>query len=212
MELRKGATVVSVDGEEIGSIERVVMDPATREVSHLVVQKGFLISRDRLVPVDTVQQSTEEQVILKKTHEEVEDMPEFEETHYVPLKIESREGKEKKIVTPLYWYPPIGTPIDYYGYPIRPFYKETERHIPEGSIPLKEGARVESADGTRVGNVESVFTDPSTGKATHFLIAKGIFLKDQKLVPTQWILKVEEDTVKLAVDAPFIETLSEYSG
>jgi sporulation protein YlmC with PRC-barrel domain len=210
VELRKGARVVTSDGERVGIVDRVVLDPVREEVTHLVVSRGLVVHRDKLVPVSYVKKSTDDEVTLNKPAGEIDSLPEFEETHYVPLRMGDRSGEEKEIANPLYWYPPIGTPLDYYGYPIQPFYRETERHYPEGSVPLKEGARVESEDGTHVGHVEAIFTEKPNNRATHLLLSKGVFLRERKLVPTSWIKKVEEDTVHLAVNAQFIAELPEY--
>lgn len=37
MEFREGTDVVTAGGEKVGEIERVVIDPRTREVTHIVV-------------------------------------------------------------------------------------------------------------------------------------------------------------------------------
>ena len=59
-----------------------------------------------------------------------------------------------------------------------------DRNIPEGTIALKEGAKVVTSDDKHVGNVERVFVDASADKATHFLITQGVFFKARKVVPT----------------------------
>jgi sporulation protein YlmC with PRC-barrel domain len=44
VELTKGTDIYTADGEKVGSIDRVVLDLETREVTHVVVQKGFLFT------------------------------------------------------------------------------------------------------------------------------------------------------------------------
>jgi uncharacterized protein YrrD len=53
MELKEGATVKTNDGQKVGTIDRIVVDPATNEVTHIVIEKGFLFTEDRILPVAT---------------------------------------------------------------------------------------------------------------------------------------------------------------
>jgi uncharacterized protein YrrD len=87
---------------------------------------------------------------------------------------------------------------------------ETSRNIPEGTVALKRGAKVLSSDDEQVGDIEEVLTEPAADRATHLVISEGLLLKEKKLVPTQWISAVLEDTVVLAVDAQTVEDLPEY--
>ena len=54
MEYKKGADVISNDGEKIGTLDRVVLDPKTKEVAYLVVKSGFLLTEDKLISIDQV--------------------------------------------------------------------------------------------------------------------------------------------------------------
>ena len=59
MEFKEGAVVFSSDDKKVGHIRRVVIDPKTEEVTHLVIEKGFLFVEDRVIPIEEVQaQST----------------------------------------------------------------------------------------------------------------------------------------------------------
>lgn len=84
---------------------------------------------------------------------------------------------------------------------------ETTRTIPEELIALKEGARVTSADEKHVGNVEQVYTDPDSGKVTHFIISQGLLTKTRKSVPIQWVNMIDEKEVYLTVGAKEVEDL-----
>jgi len=87
---------------------------------------------------------------------------------------------------------------------------ETWRNIPEGTVPLKEGADVISIDSEDVGSVERIFANPERERATHILISEGLLLKEKKLVPTTWIMRVGEEKVHLAVSADLVDNLPEY--
>ena len=227
MEFKRGADVVTPDGDKVGDIERVVIDPKTQEVTHLVVEQGFLLTTDKVLPIGLVQNATETRVTLRQDVD-LETLPDYKETHFVDVeKVEEREPVEPEdedvdleSIGSLYWVPPSGhswwgTPgyLGYpatFGYPAPPFVRETERNIPEGTVPLEQGAPVFSGEGEHVGNVEEVFTEPEGGRVTHILVSQGLLLKERKRVPTTWIKAFENDEVYLAVGAEVLERLPDY--
>jgi uncharacterized protein YrrD len=214
MQFKEGAKVVTADGERVGTIDRVVLEPDTKEVTHLVVQKGFLFTEDKVVPMSLVGPATEDQVTLREDAGDLEKLPDFQESHYIPVD----RGPEPAPgavhwARPLYIYPPLGTSWTspgYAAYTMPQCVAKTEKHIPKGTVALKEGARVISSDGEHIGNIERIFTDPQKDRATHLLISEGLILKEKKLIPTGWMTNVLEDEVHLAVDSDFVEGLPEY--
>lgn len=234
VELKEGTSVFTSGGEEVGKINRIVLDPATNEVTHLVVQKGWLFSEDKVVPFEMVNSATEDKVVLNENIDKFDGLPSFEESHYIRTReadlnpgersssVEearrdtilegdvSRGGRPRYSFAPAYyWYPPhgyVGYPVGYYGWP--PL--QTVRNIPQDTIPLKEGTDVISSDGEHVGDVERLFVDAESNKATHFVISQGVFFKDRKLVPAHWVRTVGEDKVHLAVTAGLLEQLPPY--
>ena len=67
-----------------------------------------------------------------------------------------------------------------------------------------------SSDGEHVGDVERLFVEPESNKATHFIISQGVFFKDRKMVPAHWVRTVGEDKVHLSVTAELLEQLPSY--
>lgn len=215
MELKEGTDVFTPGGEQVGKINRFVLDPATNEVTHIVVQKGWLLPADKVVPIAMINSATEERVVLNKDLGNFDQLPPFEETHFVELTqadIPPTAYPTHQFSPAYYWYPPsgyMGYPAfgaEYYGWP--PAVKT--RNIPADTIPLKEGAGVISSDGEHVGDIERVFIDSESHRATHFLISQGVLLKERKLVPTHWVRSVEEDQVQLATPSRLLERLPAY--
>lgn len=212
LELKEGTTVVTPGGEEVGKINRFVLDPETNEVTHMVVQKGWLFTEDKVVPLEMVDSATNEKVVLLETTGNFEQFPPFEERHFVRA-IEEPDSPGSEPVyhhtQAYYWYPPygyVGSPIGYYGWPP----VTTERNIPENTVALKEGADVMSSDDKHVGDVERLFIEPGSNRASHFLISQGLLFKDRKLVPAHWVRTVAEDKIHLAVSAKMLESLPSY--
>jgi len=219
MEFREKAEVLTNDGKKIGRIDRVVMDVKSKELTHLVIKKGVLFTKDKVIPIEHVESAAEDRVVLKKKVKAPGDFPDFEETHYV----ETGEGKpypqdENFSKRPLAWYFPLPAeawwrmPVGYHsGHTGPPYVRRTELNIPDGTVPLEEGAKVVGSEGDHVGNVERVYADEEEQRATHLLISKGTISKVRKLIPTMWVDHVLDDEVWLSVDKNFVEDLPEYS-
>jgi uncharacterized protein YrrD len=61
---RLGAEVYSLDDELIGQIDRVVLDPVTRQVTHLIVKTDIHPSEAKVIPVGWVGSVTERDITL----------------------------------------------------------------------------------------------------------------------------------------------------
>ena len=230
IELREGVGVFTSGDEQVGRVNGFVLDPANNEVTHIVVQRGWLLPEDKVIPFDLITSADEEKVILSEDLDHFDDLPAFEEAHYIrpreadvdqtktvdPSAGRPAEEGVTRGITPgysyapaYYWYPPqgyIGYPVGYYGWPPM----AVVRNIPEDTIPLKEGIDVISADGEHVGDVERLFVDPDSNKATHFVISQGLLFKDRKLDPAHWVKSVGEDRVQLSDAAHLLEQLPSY--
>lgn len=226
MELKRGANVYAPDGHKVGTIERVVLDPKTKEVTHVVVEKGVFFSEDKVVPISLLGPTTEDRVTLREGKYDFEELPPFRETEFVRAEAESpqtpevRPGQAEEVsqptlyAQPYYWYPPLG--IGWWAgltYPANvdsEFVKTTTVNIPEGTVALEEGARVVSSDEEQVGDVEEVLTDSETDRVTHFVIAEGLLLKERKLIPANWVDSILENRVFLCVPAEVVKDLPRY--
>lgn len=208
MEYELGTMVETSDGEKVGKLHRVVIDPLTNEVTHLVLRQGRLFTEDRVLPVELVQKATEEIVELWADEDDLEALPRFEESHYVVSdEQELARGHVSAAPSLLYLRP--------YGYqspvPRRPRTQKTgldervERNIPEDFVALKEGEDVIDVNGEEIGQVEEVLTDSKLERATHFVISRGVLLPEEKMLPLDWLREISEERVELAVSSEVIE-------
>jgi uncharacterized protein YrrD len=227
VELAKGKEIYTEDGEKVGSIERVVLDPQTKEVTHVVVEKGFLFRESKVVPISMLGPETQDGITLRDG-EFVEDLATFREVEYIPAGLETEKTKERGEKAPsekateypaqfaprYYWYPPVGVGwwrgLGTAAYVEPEYVRTVELNIPEGTVALEAGAAVISSDDKHVGDVEEILTDPQENRATHFVISTGLLLKERKLVPTQWVSTMLEREVYLSVSSDLIEGLPEY--
>jgi uncharacterized protein YrrD len=212
MRLTKGADVYSAQGDKLGTLNRVIIDPNTRKVTHLVVEKGFLFNTNKIVPIDQVNTQNEEKIVLTSSGQDLKEFQDFEEDHFVSL--DDADHPEAG-VDYSYWYPPANyvswrTGMQMVLPPVPTYAIRTTQNIPEGTIALEEGARVESADNKEVGNIEQMIVDPQNNHVTHFVISAGLLFKERKLIPVHWISTIGEQEVRLSLNAGTLEKLPAY--
>jgi uncharacterized protein YrrD len=221
MQFRENADVISADDEKVGEVSRVILDPKEREITHMVVQQGFLFTTDKVVPAHLIKEATEEQVTLSAEAAELDELPDFEETRFVAVhRADFPEAQKSGVAAPFFWYPPTGTSwgsaatgaVGVGAPALPPFVAAQEESPPAGTTVLNEGATVVSMDGENVGSVEAVLTDPEESRATHLVISQGLLLTEEKCIPTSWISTVREDEVRLTVGSETLKDLPEHEG
>lgn len=206
MQFHKGANIYTRDGEELGQIDRVVIDPRNQEITHLVIRQGFLVSHSKVVPIELMTVGPTGSLTVLMNPDQFKDLPDFEEKEYI-LADESLSA-DTSAPTITYWYPysPGGVPLA----PATPgpkYIEETHLNVPPDTVPVKEGARVITRDGEDIGQVEQVLTGMQKDLITHFLVAKGLLTQEKRLIPVSWVASYNEDEVHLAVRADVVQRL-----
>lgn len=213
MQIHHGVSVFSADEIEVGSVERVVIDPRTREVTHVVIGNSLLFNDSRIIPVQMIASADAERILLLADQGSVENLSYFEETHFISLVGEDKAELPKTYGQPLYWYPPAGMAMmGYPGYFAYPVPTQTEQNLPEELIALKDGAKVTDSSKEDFGEIEQVITDSESGKVTHFVVGWGLLQRRHKLIPALWVDTVDENHVRLVVPKRFVERLPEHTG
>ncbi|HEX5944350.1 MAG TPA: PRC-barrel domain-containing protein [Anaerolineales bacterium] len=212
MQFVKGAEVFNSAGEQVGTVSRVVIDVKTSDVTDLVIERGALFKDEKVIPVQLLDATSEDRIVLRESNQSVDDLPNYETTHYVPV---DQKGAPYTNVETSYWYPPINFQTPAPGrMPAVPVELDTrtEPSIPEGRVAITEGASVISADDKHVGNVEQVIMNSEGKGVTHFVIGKGFLLKEHKLVPAHWASSMDdEEKIRLSVDASLFDRLPEHN-
>lgn len=209
MEFKKDAEVVTRDGDKIGTLDRVVIDPKTKEAGYLVVRSGFLLTEDKLIPIKQVSSVTEERIDVDASNEEVDDFPRYEEVEYIAA---GQAGSPDEAELS-YWYPPAagwGTSGRYIPYPQPLHIERAGKNIRENMIAVRQGAEVFASDAERVGSIERMFTDDDNEYITHLVVSTGLIHKVRKLIPAYWLTDVTEEEVHLAVDSDLLGGLPEF--
>ena len=212
MRLVKGADVYSAQGDRLGTLSRVIIDPNTREVTHIVIEKGLMFTTNKIIPIDRINPQDPEKIILSSSEQDLNQFDDFEESHYVDLDNTEYPGSD---VTNSFWYPPV----DYVWWrsgmpaitpPVPVYTVRTSQNIPEGTVALEEGAKVISADDKHVGSIEQLIVDPQDKRVSHFIIGEGLLFKERKLIPVTWISTIGEKEIRLSVKSGTLERLPAY--
>ena len=210
LRLVKDADIFSASGEKIGTLDRVVLDPETKKVSYLVIRKGFLLTTDKVIPMDLFNLEGE-RITLSRDAKDFDFYPDYNDSEFIG--IVQKEFPEQTIES-VYWYPPVSAwdprTLMKYPQPARMYVRRRNNVIPENSVALDDGATVVSSDNEEIGNIERIILDPKEERATHIVVGSGLLTKEYRLVPTFWIKDATDEKVYLTIDSKFFEKLPEY--
>ena len=191
MEFKDGTNVYTFDGKMVGNLRRVVIDPETKDVTHIVIQKGVFYKEDKVIEVEKVDSAAPERITLNCIADDLKEMTPLDVKKYIFM--EGAPPQEQNYGAN--WSSGTG----------RSLVAIKQRTISEGLVALKEGARVVSEEGSHVGNIERVYTNSETGRVNYFTIAQGLLNRTRKSVPVGWVKYLDDDEVRLSVDARRVE-------
>jgi len=164
-----GAAVRCADGA-CGEVTRVVINPVTRELTHLVVEPAGRSGLGRLVPLDLAD-ATDGEIQLRCTMAEFEKLDAAEETQFVPgTRGYAAYGPEQVLSWP--WLS-LGGSTGVEGDSVEGI-SETVTYdaVPVGEVAVRRGDRVHATDGA-IGHVEGLVIDPRNHHVTHVLLQEG---------------------------------------
>ncbi len=212
IQFQKNATVLAANGQQMGSLKRVVVNPDTKVLTDIVVRVGTLFSQDeKVIPIDLIAETTESQVLLRDEAGDQESFPTFEEKYLVDANEYADElPVSEKSPSANFGSPDLGMSVARPA-PGKQLITQVKQNIPEGTVAMKEGAKVITVEGKHVGNVERVLADPSVDQVTHLLISNGLLVKEMKLIPINWVMRMGKEKVILRVKKASVEELAEAS-
>jgi sporulation protein YlmC with PRC-barrel domain len=211
-QFQKNATVLGVDGERVGLLDRVVVNPSNNVLTDIVVRTGSLLNQEeKVVPLGLVADANYDQILLSKEAGEVNALPPFKVERLVKevgeedSELAAEAERETRVMI-------AGNPV--FGLPAMPTIRRdvrthVEQNIPEGTVAMKEGAKVYTVDGRHVGDVEGVLADATRDTITHLVISRGLFIRELKMVPIWWVSLLGEEKVQLRVNRHSVENLAD---
>jgi sporulation protein YlmC with PRC-barrel domain len=178
-----GTRVVDSTGKGVGTVSRLVLHHASRQVAGVVVHQGVFDRREIVVPIGKVAAFGDE-VRLSLRAAELAGLDLF---HSAPLQ-----------AMPDHWEMPM-------GFDQRDFFLVggdgwTEAVLPfETTSPSVSGMPVDDRDGERVGDVEAVELDEASGRIARIVVRQGFLFGSETTIPASLIASV---TDRIALSAP----------
>jgi len=215
------ATTGSKDGDEIligaqvrctsgacGSVIRVVVDPVTMTLTHLVVEPSHRKGLGRLVPMSLLVEprhgepatapSTPDDVLLTCSAEEFDKLDAAEETRFFSGRgAQSGYGAHQVMYWPYYAATMGAGSTSGMGFGVGNTTPPiTYDVVPLGEVTVSRGDPVHATDGA-IGHVEGLLVDHGSRHVSHVLLREGhLFGKKDVAIPIGAVTKVG-DTIEL---------------
>lgn len=182
-------TKVNCAGEPCGRLLRVVVNPVSRVMTHLVVEPEHRLGLARLVPIDLAALDPHE-IRLSCTPAEFERLDSAEETQFVPgTRGYAAYGPEQVLSWPYY---SLGSPAMAAAEMGQVSQTITYDTVPLGEVSVRRGERVQATDGA-IGHVHGLVIDPGSDHVTHVLLQEGhLWGRKQVAIPIGAVTSVED--------------------
>jgi sporulation protein YlmC with PRC-barrel domain len=208
MRVEVGARVRTTDGKDVGTIDRLIVDPANNEIKAAVIRKGAILPRDVEVPLSALELGPDGSIRLTYTADQVHQLPEFFESNYTATPPAGYMPPAGYPMGGIYW--PLG--LGYFGAPPLP-----ETAVSTGSsardreagaalerqdlenVVIGEGSDVVDRDGEKVGDVARLVFDPDGKHVTSFVVRKGFIFTEDKELPASVVDRVDDGVIYLTV-------------
>jgi len=201
---RIGAAVHCLDGH-CGRLARVVIDPATNEITDLVVEKGALIRHDRVVPIHTIASVSPEGIWLTVQSDKVETYAKYTEREFV-VPVEDWEHERHDAHHASIWMMPYGMAFIDQAVPMR-------EHVTEGIAStldtIGRGTAVIGTEG-RLGAVNHVLADLESEEITHLIARRGGLLPDYRIMTIDQVNEIDDDGIHTELTEQEFGALPEY--
>lgn len=173
MQVDLHAKVRTRDGASAGGVQKAIVDPSANQVTDFVVSTGGLFGYDVMVPRQRLESSSREgdELCLDLTRDELKNLPRYEPDDYT--------------------VPTVGwlTPVGYGAYPASAFVwpisyvptdfspnlvpPEDDESRSEEWPAIEKGAAVRDRGDEKIGVVEDVRLDPTTGQLQALVVRAG---------------------------------------
>lgn len=199
MRLELGSHVECTDAT-FGKLVDVVIDPISRRVAHLVVERDGNPWLARLVPIELAERDARaaDVVALRATVEEVSELPPVREVAYVRLDgfpVDDPNwdvGIEEVLALPYYpAYDLEPAPVDYAARYDR---------VPKGEVEIRRASAIRSADGHHLGHVDGFLVDDD-GLISDVVLEQGDHPWERRevVIPIGAVARIDTDAVTLSL-------------
>lgn len=197
LDLQIGTKLFGTDGE-CGRLAKIVVNPETQEVTDIVVEKGFMLSKqNRVLPIALINRAVDGSIHLNMHCNELENYPEYKEI----------EIEEPDITMQV--RTPVSANGGYSDYSSPMIRRRLRQGIPSEMAVVGTNTPVETNDAT-IGYVDHVLIDPFTHTITHVVMRQGLLFHEYRMIPVEMIQTVNEH-VCLATSSELLDLLPRYA-
>ncbi|MDQ2787159.1 MAG: PRC-barrel domain-containing protein [Chloroflexota bacterium] len=212
-----GATVRSADGEEVGTIDQLVVDAHTQTIESFILRTGRFYNHDYVVPIETISREDADHTLhLAFTAAQVRTMPEFAQQNFVVA--ENTEQTEWRYLIPAGQTGGGGVVLPTQGgssgggarvydpggdglFGVEDPTDETvmtESNLGVWDYRVGTGTKVVTRDGHTVGALHTVEID-ADGKPTGIVVVSGLLHHDHRAIPLAQIHSADAEHVVLTL-------------
>jgi hypothetical protein len=194
MNIILNADVRCTDGEG-GQAEALVLNPATKVASHLVVELKGVGRHQVLLPLSYVAESSGKRVTVTCSRDALAQMPPFltkvrsDQQGLDVMDAQALVGAERQ----------SGTGFQDFSFGGAGSTEMVEvEAIPEAEIVVRHGIPAEATDG-KAGEVDGFSLDPQSGQITHLVLREGHLFKKDVAIALDQIDRIGEIAVHLNI-------------
>jgi uncharacterized protein YrrD len=203
-----GAQVKCEDGK-CGQLLKVVVDPEAQEVTDLIVERGFLLKDDRVLPIELVEDATADEIRLSITGDQLSHFEAYDEKAFeVPGPAWQQLGAYAKGEA-VKW---TATATPYGVVTSKPIVPKVRQRVHEGisakETVVEQGTVVENAQG-EVGTVDHVLVDPDSGDIEYYIADRGLLARSV-VIPASDVREVTEDVIFVDLGEDELDNLPRY--
>lgn len=192
MDIAANASVYCLDGY-YGQVAYIILNPITKQVTHLVVEEDVLTFPQRLVPINMVANSSPSRIQLICKKSELRLMEHFIRTEFLPSNVSDYSSAMH-----LMW------PYSISQIEMKAVELES---IPSGELAVRRNAGVYARDGL-VGYVDEYIVSAQGDRITHLGIRTGRRWEHKRLnIPISQIERIEKNVVYLNLSKRELEQL-----
>jgi sporulation protein YlmC with PRC-barrel domain len=183
-----------------GKLTRLIVDPDTQAVTHLVIGQEHRGARGRIVPIGLVDDAAGE-IKIRCSKAELDELEPAEESDLLP-----GDGRYDRPVGPR------GGSARFPGLvmaSLRPNDRvsvETHDAIPLGEVDVRRGESVYATDG-EIGKIQGLVVDPGSHHVTHVLLEEGhLWGHKEVAIPVGSVTRIG-DIIRLTIDKHQVQSL-----
>lgn len=202
LDLNIGAQVFC-SGDRCGKLAKAAVNSETMQVTHLIVEEGFLLKRSRVFPISSVDRTTPDEITLSITVDELEKYPEYREEV-----VERPVRRHEDTLTPAAWREgmPHGQTVTT---PVQTVRERVRYGVPEELAVIGRGTPINGLEG-QIGKLDHLLVEAGGGEISRLVVQQGLLFTTQKALPVSIVESIAESGISVAARTEELRSLPQY--